>query len=159
MVRGVEVGIIFLCFWGVCFKIVFWSSWGRFWNRFGVHFGIKIWSKSKKNKIDFGIDFRCLAWKNDWLFPGRGGSGGPLICVRIFNKKKWKGSISTTVLIIVQEKGSTVLIIVQIIVELLNFDFHELMIWHALGSGPANFTWVFFPIRAAVGLLSWQFSC
>ena len=39
-------GIIFLCFWGVCFKIVFWSSWGRFWGRFGVHFGIKIGPKS-----------------------------------------------------------------------------------------------------------------
>ena len=30
MVWEVQVEVIFLCFGGVCFKIVFWSSWGRF---------------------------------------------------------------------------------------------------------------------------------
>ena len=73
--------------------------------------------------------------RNGPLFPGRGAPGGPLILFAR-QQEKMKGSISTTVLVIVQEKGSTVLIIVQISVDfclslfrlLLNFVFHKLML-------------------------------
>ena len=90
MVWEVQVGVIFLRFWGVCFKIVFWSSWGLCWGRFGGHFGIKIWSKSKKNKIDFGIDFRCLAWKKLLTIPGPGRLWGTPHMRARFQQEKMK---------------------------------------------------------------------
>ena len=88
---------------------------------FGIDLGSILASKSdpnrKKTRLILISIFDASLAENDSLFPGRGAPRGPLICVRVFKKKQWKGSISTTVLIIVQEKGSTVLIIVQIIVK------------------------------------------
>ena len=96
----------------------------------------------EKTGLILGSIFGASLGKKYPLFPGRGDPGGPLICARFqeekkkrlkFNKKRRPK----------QEKGSTVLIIVQIIVDfclslfrlLLNFVFHKLMlvIWHALG--------------------------
>ena len=118
MVWEVQVEVIFLCFWGVCFKIVFWSSWGRFlesiWGPFWHQNLIQI---EKKTRLILISIFDASFAENEWLFPRRGAPRGPLICVRAFKKKQWKGSISTTVLSIVQEKSSTVLIIVQILVK------------------------------------------
>ena len=88
---------------------------------FGVDLGSILASKSgpnrKKTRLILISIFDASLAENDWLFPRRGAPRGPLICVRVFKKKQWKGSISTTVLIIVQEKSSTVLIIVQILVK------------------------------------------
>ena len=147
MVWEVQVGVIFLCFWGVCFKIVFWSSWGRFWGRFGDHFGSKIAPKSKKKRDWFWDRFlvpRLEKMRETYpLFPGRGGPWGTPHKVKRFSEQEtsvWARNKKTKPK---QEKGSAVLIIVQIIVDfcwslfrlLLNFVFHKLMlvIWHALG--------------------------
>ena len=129
--------VIFLCFWGVCFKIVFWSSWGRFWGRFGDHFGIIIKPKSKKKRDWFWDRFSVTRLAQMAPYSRAGGALGDPSYARVFNKKKMKRlefnkkrrpkqEKGSTVLIIVQ-KSSTVLIIVQI---------HDLT---RFGQGPANF--------------------
>ena len=94
----------------------------------GTILAVKSHPNRRKNGIDFGIDFRCLACRK-WhpiptLLPGRGGHGGPLICAR-FQQEKRKRLELKKKRKPKQEKGSTVLIIVQIIV---GFLIHKLMI-------------------------------
>ena len=95
MVWEVQVGVIFLCFWGVCFKIVFWSSWGRFWGRFGDHFGIIIGPKSKKKRDWFWDRFSVPRLAQIIPYSRAGRALGDPSYARVFNKKKWKGSNST----------------------------------------------------------------
>ena len=110
---------------------------------FGVDLGTILAVKShpnrRKNGIDFEIDFRCLACRK-WhpippLFPGRGGPGGPLICAR-FQQEKMKRLELNKKRRPKQEKGSTVLIIVQIIVGFCVSQADDLT---RPGQGPANF--------------------
>ena len=72
--------------------------------------------------------------QNDPLFPGRGGSGGPLICAR-FQQEKMKRLEFNKKRRPKQEKGSTVLIIVQIIVGFCVSQAGDLT---RPGQGPAN---------------------
>ena len=135
MVWGVQFGVIFLCFWGVCFKIVFWSSWGRFWGRFGDHFGIIIGPKSKKKRDWFWDRFSVPRLSQMAPYSRAGGAlGGPLICAR-FQQEKMKRLELNKKRRPKQEKGSTVLIIVQIIVGFCVSQARDLT---RLGQGPAN---------------------
>ena len=67
-----------------------------FFDRLGVGFGIDLASilafksdpNRKKTRLILGSIFDASLEENDKLFPGRGGSGGPLICVRVFKKKQ-----------------------------------------------------------------------
>ena len=107
------------------------SIWGPFWhyNRTQIE---------EKTGLILGSIFGASLVANDPLFRGRGGPGGPLICAR-FQQEKMKRLEFNKKRRPKQEKGSTVLIIVQIIAE---FCFHKLMI-HDLtrpGQGPANFS-------------------
>ena len=64
--------------------------------------------------------------QNDPLFPGRGAPGGPLICAR-FQQEKMKRFEFNKKRRPKQEKGSTVLIIVQIIVGFCVSQAHDLI--------------------------------
>ena len=80
--------------------------------------------------------FGASLGKNEGLFPGRGGPGGPLICAR-FQQEKMKRLEFNKKRRPKQEKGSTVLIIVQIIVGLCVSQADDLT---RPGQGPANFS-------------------
>ena len=67
-----------------------------FFDRLGIDFGFDFGSilalksdpNRKKTRLILGSIFDASLEKNEELFPGRGGSGGPLICVRVFKKKQ-----------------------------------------------------------------------
>ena len=128
----------FLMFLGCLFQdrflIVLGSVLGSIWGPFWHYSRTQI---EEKTGLILGSIFGASLVANGTLFPGWGGLGGPLICARFqqekmkrleFNKKRRpKQEKGSTVLIIVQIKSSTVLIIVQI---------HDLT---RPGQGPANF--------------------
>ena len=96
-----------------------------FFDRLGVGFGVDLGSvlalksdpNRKKKRLILGSIFGASLAANGTLFPGRGGPGGPLICAR-FQQEKMKRLEFNKKRKPKQEKGSTVLIIVQIIVKL-----------------------------------------
>ena len=104
------------------------SIWGPFWhyNRTQIE---------EKTGLILGSIFGASLGANETLFPGRGGPGGPLICAR-FQQEKMKRLEFNKKRRPKQEKGSTVLIIVQIIVGFCVSQAHDLT---RPGQGPANF--------------------
>ena len=173
MVWEVQVEVIFLCFWGVCFKIVFWSSWGRFlesiWGPFWHQNLVQIEKKQDWFWDRFSMPrlkkIRNYSWAEEAL-------GDPSYACAFSTRKNEKARFQQLFLSLFKKKAQLslslfrlllkltfdyhysdycwiILIIVQIIVDfclslfklLLNYNFQKLMlmIWHALGSGPANF--------------------
>ena len=111
------------------------SIWGPFWhyNRTQIE---------EKTGLILGSIFGASLVANDPPFPpysrAGGALGGPLICAR-FQQEKMKRLEFNKKRRPKQEKGSTVLIIVQIIVEFCVSQAHA----HDLtrpGQGPANFS-------------------
>ena len=111
----------------IVLRSVLGSIWGPFWhyNRTQIE---------EKTGLILGSIVGASLGKNETLFPGRGGPGGPLICAR-FQQEKMKRLEFNKKRRPKQEKGSTVLIIVQIIVGFCVSQARDLT---RPGQGPAN---------------------